>query len=681
VYKRQGSTLTLGGSTTATANAGNHTILGGTLVVDQSSSTTPMLASTSQINLTGGGKFQLKGNTSSAFTLNVGNLPAGSNNVGGVNVFEVTTNGNATTLNFANSGTGFTTRPGTRGIYHFVATNGNLGDTSGARVTFTGSPFLGANGLLGQSSGGGTIGYAIVTDAGGTDFATWNATDGIVRATPTATVTDATGLAGLTATSRGQFNPAASTTITASGAVTSGSLRITPAGAGSTLAMGANNLATNALMIDGGNDFAITGTGTLGGTGTRYIYVNDPNVTLSTSIVIANGTNPTTIAGPGFVDLTGTGSQNTLTTTNRLIFGGGVVRANNTQLNFSNTSTASILSFTDGVLEIKNGSNGAGASADFTRALGAAGGNVTWGAGTTTSERGGGGFSAFGSAASVNIGGSATPGPLQWGQTDFIADGFALKFGSTKSNAVLNWLNPLQLDNGAGYQAREINVTAGVGGDKTVMQGVISGAANADLIKTGTGTLELTANNTYSGSTTIAGGTLIVNGTHTGGGAYTVAPGGTLGGVGTINANVYVGGTLAAGNSIGTLTVDGNVVFNSISSFNVEINSTALTSDLLAVTGASGVLNLGGATLNLVDLAPLAITTGTINIASYVSRLGTFSGLNDGDIISLAGNQWSISYGTGTNSFVSLQAIPEPTALLMVGMAVAGFGVRRRRRS
>ena len=68
--------------------------------------------------------------------------------------------------------------------------------------------------------------------------------------------------------------------------------------------------------------------------------------------------------------------------------------------------------------------------------------------------------------------------------------------------------------------------------------------------------LELTAANTYTGTTSINAGTLAVNGAI--GGAVNVANAAILGGSGSINGLVTVaaGGILAPGNSPGTLTMN-----------------------------------------------------------------------------------------------------------------------------
>lgn len=123
------------------------------------------------------------------------------------------------------------------------------------------------------------------------------------------------------------------------------------------------------------------------------------------------------------------------------------------------------------------------------------------------------------------------------------------------------------------------------------------------LVKTGPGTMELTAANQYQGPTTISGGTLLVNntsGSGTGSGSVTVQSGGTLAGNGIITGgiNVQSGGTLSPGYGVGTLTV-GNLTLGGTTL--MEINkSLAPSNDLVA---ASGTLTYGG-TLIVTNLGP-----------------------------------------------------------------------------
>lgn len=123
------------------------------------------------------------------------------------------------------------------------------------------------------------------------------------------------------------------------------------------------------------------------------------------------------------------------------------------------------------------------------------------------------------------------------------------------------------------------------------------------LVKTGPGTMELTAPNLYQGGTTISGGTLLVNntsGSGTGTGGVTVQSGGTLAGNGIITGAITVqpGGTLSPGYGVGTLTVgsltlSGNTL--------MEINkSLSASNDLVA---ASGFVFYGG-TLTVTNVGP-----------------------------------------------------------------------------
>jgi outer membrane autotransporter protein len=90
------------------------------------------------------------------------------------------------------------------------------------------------------------------------------------------------------------------------------------------------------------------------------------------------------------------------------------------------------------------------------------------------------------------------------------------------------------------------------------------------LTKQGLGTLNLTGTNTYTGPTSVMAGILAVNGSLTSN--VTVGAAGTLGGNGTITGLVTNNGIIAPGNSIGTLTINGNFVQNAGSIYQVQVN-------------------------------------------------------------------------------------------------------------
>ena len=138
------------------------------------------------------------------------------------------------------------------------------------------------------------------------------------------------------------------------------------------------------------------------------------------------------------------------------------------------------------------------------------------------------------------------------------------------------------------------------------------------------GTTILTGINTYTGGTTVSGGKLVVDGTI----GDVAVDGGSLGGSGTINGSATVtSGTIAAGNSPGTLTIGGDLNLTSASVLDFELGSPSGTagvdSDLIAVGGD---LTLDGS-LNVTDAG--GFDAGVYNLITYGGSL-TDNGLEVG---------------------------------------------------
>ena len=115
------------------------------------------------------------------------------------------------------------------------------------------------------------------------------------------------------------------------------------------------------------------------------------------------------------------------------------------------------------------------------------------------------------------------------------------------------------------------------------------------LIKSGGGTLILTGASTYAGPTAVNEGQLTVNGSLAS--AVSVQQQGTLGGSGHVGSlTVNDGGTVAPGNSIGTLSVDRDVRFESGSRYAVEIGQDGR-SDRIA-SGGTAQINGGDVTVS-----------------------------------------------------------------------------------
>ncbi len=191
------------------------------------------------------------------------------------------------------------------------------------------------------------------------------------------------------------------------------------------------------------------------------------------------------------------------------------------------------------------------------------------------------------------------------------------------------------------------SLTVGSNDASTTFSGNISEdlGANAGLVKTGAGALTLTGAGTYTGPTTVNAGTLQVNGSLTS--AAVVNNGASLMGSGTLGGvDVQTGGILAPGNSIGTLTINGDATFQAGSIYRVEADD-AGNSDRLDVTGTA-TINGGTVDVQATGAAFAPSTQYTIvNAAGGVT--GTFSNVTS----NLAFLTPSLSYDAN-NVFLTL---------------------------
>lgn len=164
------------------------------------------------------------------------------------------------------------------------------------------------------------------------------------------------------------------------------------------------------------------------------------------------------------------------------------------------------------------------------------------------------------------------------------------------------------------------------------------GGTGGFTMQTGTGTLILSGDNSYSGATAINAGTLLVNGANSGAGAVTVNANGTLGGTGSIAADV----TFAEG------------------------------STFLALPGGS--LDIGGlvtigqnVTIKVTE--PLTLPSYTVLTFEPGSLSGSF--VVDSSISDLG---YQVVYSSDSVSLV----VPEPSMLSLLGLG--GLALLRRRR-
>ncbi len=210
-----------------------------------------------------------------------------------------------------------------------------------------------------------------------------------------------------------------------------------------------------------------------------------------------------------------------------------------------------------------------------------------------------------------------------------------------------------------------------------------------DLLKVGPATVTLAGDNTYVGTTTVQEGTLRITGTTSGQGSYTVQSGATLGGTGTIGlaagaAVTFANGSfLDPGTSPGTLTVDGDLVMETGSTYLWELGPTG--HDLVDLTGS---LALGDWTLALVDDGAEPVFGEKYYLFTSFSTLDLAGGSNPANFNALIDTSrapdWNPAYlSLGLDDAgLYLSAIPEPGTLLLLAAGLLGLlaAPRRKRR-
>lgn len=191
--------------------------------------------------------------------------------------------------------------------------------------------------------------------------------------------------------------------------------------------------------------------------------------------------------------------------------------------------------------------------------------------------------------------------------------------------------------NFVGNYARTLNLDTG-----SVLNGLVQGGTGVDaLVLLGTGSEStakflafetlamqgaewtLTGAGTFSTGASVEAGLLSVDGTLTSP-TVTVDALGKLGGSGTIVGAVTNNGTISAGNSIGTLSVQGSVTFGAGSKLEVEVDPTGQ-EDLVAVTGGA---TINGGTVSVLAANGIYAPSTVYTIVSTTTgRTGVFSGV------------------------------------------------------
>jgi autotransporter-associated beta strand protein len=255
-------------------------------------------------------------------------------------------------------------------------------------------------------------------------------------------------------------------------------------------------------------------------------------------------------------------------------------------------------------------------------------------------------------------------------------------------------------------------ISVGANNASTSYSGVLSGTGG--LTKVGSGSFNLTGNNSYTGTTNVSAGTLLVNGDNSAAtGAFTVDSGGLLGGSGTVGgATVFLNGsTHSPGNSPGLQGFTSGLTYNTNSTFQWELAGNTSSGrgtnfDAVDVSGSqlsiqSGVtsalvFNAVGSSVDWADtfwgtnqswqvfnslagisfvaasiFDPITLTNDSIGASLATARVGSFFSWSQ------VGNDLFLNYTAGGGA-----AVPEPSTcvvLAMAGLAIARRKLRRGR--
>jgi autotransporter-associated beta strand protein len=418
---------------------------------------------------------------------------------------------------------------------------------------------------------------------------------------------------------------------------------------------------SNAVTLGG---FAEANEGVAGLNGSSVLRFTRDDYTFSGPIsgagIVDISLNDTANANGSAITLSGDNSYTGMTR----IFQGALKVASAWDGSTGALSTAN-LRFDQHAVLIIAGDLDTGNAADFTRGVGTGANQVQW--------TNGGGFAAAGADRTVDIGGSGAS--FSWSS---IGTSNALFFSHPDADAKLVFTNPLDLTATAGNRNFRVhNGSAEIDGE---ISAAITGGAGVGITKSDAGTLLLSGNSTYDGTTLVNAGTLLVNGS-LGNTAVSVSSGATLGGIGAIGGSVTVAanGTLAPGNSAGILTINNNLNLGGVLA--MEINGLAAGShhDQVALNG-SGVL---GGTLSLVwNLSTLAALNSEIVLIDNNLTDGFTGAFTNAANLSLwndnLAGQWELRYSGGTGNDLTLVAIPEPGAIALGLLGVVTL-LRRRR--
>ncbi len=594
-------------------------------------------------------------------TFNGGTLTANSSGISIANAFVVDSDSTiggsnnitlsgAGTLNafLSNLNTGITTLSGNIAGANGLTQN-SIGELalsgtnaySGATTVTAGKLTLNSANALGNSSGTTVANNAVLT-IGFSNGVLAN-TNSISLAGTGIGSTGALILSGNNITLNNAVTLAADTTLGGNGsnAILSGNIsgsgNVTKAGSGS-LTLSGNNAYNNTTINEGTLNAAANsalGSGTVTINNGATLGLVGTALTINNNVVMNNGSNlsdnnangANTLTGS--IALNGTNTINVSHATNDVLALTGLISGSGVTLNKGGAGTLAL---------INNANNFSG--------------TATINAGIVTLHNN----NAFGSADVVLN--NATLG-LVGGLT--VANDIAMNNGSTitNGNSASTLLGMLLLDIMPG-SSETINVTAG---GVLTLAGLVEGgvAGSTQLILSGPGTVSLTGNNNYNGTTEVNAGTLnVANSDGLGASAATIANGATLSLTGTAlnianNLTLNSGSTVTDNNANANNILSGDITLNGTTNFNVN----NATNDILTL---SGVVSGSGVTLTKNGAGSLilsgvntytgttAINDGVLGVAADAALGSSAASVGTGATLRLIGSTLAIANAITLNN-------------------------------
>ncbi|HRJ71100.1 MAG TPA: autotransporter-associated beta strand repeat-containing protein [Terrimicrobiaceae bacterium] len=506
--------------------------------------------------------------------------------------------------------------------------------------------------------------------------------------------------------------------------MTAGTLNTDPSAAG-----GSNTVTVNNTLAFSGGVLRINPTSTVVANAVQVSGTNTSGFRLGGTLEVGSG--GLTLTQSDFAPDSGSGFFNIMQFAAGNSNDGvdvGTVQGGTMKLNGNITTVASATN-TNG-LRISVGAGGTNSSIDLN------GGNRTFNVANgaadidlqinprLTDSVGGGSFTKTGAGTLVLDGGGAGgnyagPATINAGTLRYVAGAINTLSGAVTvdgSTAVLDMngrtdtVSSVILANNATIQSSTPGGVLTSTGGFDVRSGLISAAiAGNGLTKSTSGTVSLTAANSYTGTTSVSAGTLVLSGNGavssstlidvaagatfdvagvTGG--YVLASGQTLKGNGTIRGSATIEGTLAPGASPGLLTFENALVLGATSETFMEIVGTSR-----GVAGGYDAVDVGTSLSyggDLILTMTSGISLGTYDLFDFTSQSGDFAtvsfagGFYAGTFTNNGSGLWSATDTNGSGQTFQfsqatgdLSVVPEPATAVLAGFGLAGVLVWTRR--